>query len=79
MISFKDIKLTEQKNTIYIPQHLKWTLENFLKRDFPDMESDAIVAVNIGMLLEDELREIKSVAENASMRELILKINNILS
>lgn len=39
MISFKDIKLTEQKNTIYIPQHLKWTLENFLKRDFPDMET----------------------------------------
>lgn len=32
MISFKDIKLTKQKNTIYIPQHLKWTLENFLKK-----------------------------------------------
>jgi len=44
-----------------------------------DRESDAIVAVNIGMLLEDDLREIKSVAENASMRELILKINNTLS
>ena len=44
MISFKDIKLTEQKNTIYIPQHLKWTLENFLKRDFPDMETWTIMS-----------------------------------
>ena len=39
-----------------------------------DMESDAIVAVNIGMLLEDELREIKSVAENASMEGLIREL-----
>ena len=44
MISFKDIKLTEQKNTIYIPQHLKWTLENFLKRDFSDMETWTIMS-----------------------------------
>ena len=44
MISFKDIKLTKQKNTIYIPQHLKWTLENFLKKDFPDIETWTIMS-----------------------------------
>ena len=44
MISFKDIKLTKQKNTIYIPQHLKWTLENFLKRDFPHIETWTIMS-----------------------------------
>lgn len=73
----REYAFSKDKNiAAYLKDDIKSIVLRYIQED---RESDAIVAVNIGMLLEDDLREIKSVAENASMRELILKINNTLS
>lgn len=41
-MTFKDIKLVEAENIIYIPQPMAWALEAFLKRDCPALECEII-------------------------------------
>ena len=41
-MTFKDIKLVEAENIIYIPQPMAWALEAFLKRDCPALEYEII-------------------------------------
>lgn len=41
-MTFKDIKLVEAENIIYIPQPMAWALEAFLKRDCPALEYEMI-------------------------------------
>ena len=73
----REYAFSKDKNiAAYLKDNIKSIVLRYIQGD---KESDAIVAVDIGLLLEDNLREIKSVAENASMEELILKINNTLS
>lgn len=41
-MTFKDIKLVEAENIIYIPQPMAWALEAFLKRDCTALEYEII-------------------------------------
>ena len=41
-MTFKDIKLVEAENIIYIPQPMAWALEAFFKRDCPALEYEII-------------------------------------
>ena len=60
---------------VYLKEDIKSIVLRYIQES---RESDAVIAVNTGIVSKDDLKEIKSVAEDANMKELILKINNIL-
>lgn len=72
----REYAFSKDKN---IAAYLKDNIKSIVLRYIQESrESDAVIAVNTGIVSKDDLKEIKSVAEDANMKELILKINNIL-